>query len=83
MAEQFLGSLERQWQHRAVLDYAVGPGCIVVHDKAATDRVVLAAANLQPGSVEGAEDHAVGMVRQRFANHRQVLLFNERDAVFA
>ncbi|MNM90877.1 hypothetical protein D3C81_1031550 [compost metagenome] len=83
MAEQFLGSLEREGQHRTVFDDTVGTGGIFIDDKATAHRVVLAAADLQTGAVEGAENHAVGVIGQRLANHRQVLFFDEADVVLA
>nr|GEZ22423.1 hypothetical protein [Tanacetum cinerariifolium] len=83
MRHQVSGGLERVKQLRLVFDDAVGACSILIHDKAAADRVVLAAAHLQTRGIEGTEDHAVRMVGQRLANHRQVMFFDELDAVFA
>ncbi|MNM96166.1 hypothetical protein D3C81_1086340 [compost metagenome] len=83
MAEQLLGGLERVGQRSAVLDDAVVAGSVLVDHETAAHRVVLAAADLQAGVIEGAEDHAVGVVVQWLADHRQVLLFDESDAVLA
>ncbi|MNN08845.1 hypothetical protein D3C81_1217110 [compost metagenome] len=58
------------------------PGGLFVNHETAAHRVVLPAADLQAGSIEGAEDHAVGVVCQRLADHRQVLLLDEGDGVF-
>ncbi|MNJ21600.1 hypothetical protein D3C77_159550 [compost metagenome] len=83
MAEQFLGGLERVGQYGAVFDNAVGTGGVFIDDKASAHRIVLAATNLQARGVKGAKDHAVGVVGQGFANHRQVLLLDELDVVLA
>ncbi|MNZ87403.1 hypothetical protein D3C78_1062590 [compost metagenome] len=82
MPEQLLGSLERVGEYGAVLDDAVLPGGLFVDHETAAHRVVLPAADLQAGGIEGAEDHAVGVVCQRLADHRQVLLLDEGDGVF-
>ena len=58
------------------------PAAVVDHETAA-HRVVLAAADLQAGGVEGTEDHAVGMVGQRLADQRQVFLLDEADRPLA
>ncbi|MNH10286.1 hypothetical protein D3C79_697600 [compost metagenome] len=83
MAEQFPGGFERVGQHRVVFDDAVMACGIFIDHEAAAHRVVLAAADLQSGLVEGAKDHAVGVVGQRLADHRQVLFFDEVDFVLA
>ncbi|MNN09517.1 hypothetical protein D3C81_1224010 [compost metagenome] len=83
MPKECLGGLERVGERCAVLDDAVVAGSVLVDHETAAHRVVLAAANLQAGLVEGAEDHAIGVVSQWLANHCQVLFFNEDDVVFA
>ncbi|MNP13195.1 hypothetical protein D3C76_1054650 [compost metagenome] len=83
MGEHVLGGLETIGQRRAVLDYAIQPGGFLVHHEAAAHRVVLAGTDLDAGVVEGAEDHAVGMVGERFPDHRQVFLLDEADRLFA
>ncbi|MCY1176294.1 hypothetical protein D9M73_165600 [compost metagenome] len=83
MAEQLFCRFEREGQYRAVFDDTVGTRGIFIDDKAAAHRVVLAAADLQTRAVEGAEDHAIGVIGQGFANHRQVFFLVERNAVFA
>ncbi|MNP07313.1 hypothetical protein D3C76_993340 [compost metagenome] len=83
VAKQFLGGLERVGQRCAVLDDAVVAGGVLINHETTAHRVVFAAADLQAGVVEGAEDHAVGVVGQRLADHRQVLFFDEVDFVLA
>ena len=83
MPEQVLGAFEREGQWRGVLDDPVSAGGVFVDHKTATDRVVLAAADLQAGGIEGAKNHAVGVIGQWLANHRQVQLFIEVDRVLA
>jgi len=81
--QQLAGAVEGVGQRSLVLDDAVAAGRLLVDDEAAAYRVVLAAAQLQPGGVEGAEDHAVGMEVQRLADHRQVFLLDETDRLFS
>ncbi|MNS64104.1 hypothetical protein D3C72_972200 [compost metagenome] len=83
MTEQVLGAFEREGQRRGVFDDAVGTRGIFINDKTTTDRVVLAAADLNPGSIERAKDHAVGVIGQRLADHCQMFFLVERNAVFA
>ena len=83
LAQQVLGGFERVLQHGAVFDDAVGACRAFIHHKAAADRVVLAAADLNAGGIQSPENHAVGVVGQGFANHRQVRFFDEIDGVFA
>ena len=83
MTEQVLGALEREGQRRGVFDDPVGAGSVFIYHKATAHRVVLAAADLDAGGVEGTEDHAVGVIGEGFANHRQVFFLVERNAVFA
>ncbi|MNV32247.1 hypothetical protein D3C71_1235780 [compost metagenome] len=83
MTKKILGAFEREGQGGGVFDDAVGAGGVFIDHKTAADRVVLAAADLQARCVEGAENHAVGVIGQRFANHRQVFFLVERNAVFA
>ncbi len=83
MAEQVFGVLEREGQGRGVLDNPVGAGGVFVDHKPTADRVVLAAADLDTRAIEGTENHAVGVVGEGFADHRQVFFLVERNAVFA
>ncbi|MNE07305.1 hypothetical protein D3C80_999180 [compost metagenome] len=83
LLQQLLRGAEGITQRRAVLDYAVDAHRFLVHHEAAAHRVVLARTDLDTGVVEGAEDHAVGVVGQRFPDHRQVLLLHEADRLFA
>ncbi|MCY1432922.1 hypothetical protein D9M71_489310 [compost metagenome] len=83
VAEERLGGLERIGQHRGVFDDAVMAGSVLVDHETTAYRVILAASDLQACVVEGAKYHAVGVVVQRLADHRQVLLFDKRNAVFA
>ncbi len=82
MTEQILGTFEREGQRRGVFDDAIGAGGIFIDNETTADRVILAAADLNPRRIEGAKDHAVGVVGQRFADHRQMFFLVERDAVF-
>ncbi|CRQ25071.1 hypothetical protein PAERUG_E16_London_17_VIM_2_04_14_00120 [Pseudomonas aeruginosa] len=83
MVEQLPRGLEGERQRRAVLDDAVEAGGLVVDHETAAHRVVLAAADLQAGGVEGTEDHAIGMVGQRLADQRKVFLLDEADRPLA
>ncbi|MNF80051.1 hypothetical protein D3C84_622840 [compost metagenome] len=81
MTQQVLGAFEREGQGRGVFDDAVGAGGVFVDHKATAHRVVLAAADLQAGGIKGAKDHAIGVIGQRLADHRQVEFFIEFDRV--
>ncbi len=83
MTEQVLGAFEREGQRRGIFDNPVGAGSVFVDDKTTANRVVLAAADLNAGGVECAKDHAVGVIGQWLADHRQVFFLVERNAVFA
>jgi len=72
--EQFSRAVKGVRQRGGILDDAVAAGGLLVDDEAAAHRVVLAAAQLQTGGVEGAEHHAVGMERQRPANEGELSL---------
>ncbi|MNF83664.1 hypothetical protein D3C84_659890 [compost metagenome] len=83
VGEQLLAGGEGVGQYGLVLDDAVGAGGVFIDHETAAHRVVLARADLQAGCVEGAEDHAVGVILQRFADHRQVFFLDEADRFFA
>ncbi|MNR06859.1 hypothetical protein D3C85_1229540 [compost metagenome] len=81
MAEQVLGAFEGEGQRGAVFDDAVGAGGVFIDDETTAYRIVFAASDLQASGIKGTENHAVGVIGQRFADHCQVELFVEVDAV--
>ncbi|MNQ95368.1 hypothetical protein D3C85_1109230 [compost metagenome] len=83
LGQQLAPTQEWKAQWRAVFDDAVDADRLLVHHEPATHRVILAAAQLQAGAIEGPQDHAVGMVGQGFADHRQVFFFDEADGLLA
>ena len=83
MRQQLFAGGKGVLQYGAVFDNAVGAGGLFIDHEAAADRVILARADLQTGGVEGAKNHAVGVKRQRLADHCQVLLFYKVDSFFA
>jgi len=70
-------------QRRRVLDDAVAAGGVFIDDETATYRVVIAAAHLQPGRIERAENHTVGVEGQRLADELQIMTDIEANGLFA
>ncbi len=83
MQHQIPCSFEGIHQRCLIFHDAIRASRILIHHEAAANGVVLAAADLYARGVEGTENHAVGVVGQGLANHRQVMLFDEFDAVLA
>ena len=81
--EQFVGAVKGIGQDSLVLDDAVVASGLLVDHEAAADRVVLATAQLQPGRIEGSEDHAVGVECQWLADELQVIACFEANEFFA
>ncbi|MCY1304555.1 hypothetical protein D9M69_508920 [compost metagenome] len=83
LIQQLLGGAKWIGQRRAILNNAIDSNSGFIHDEPTAHRIELPAAKLDACIIESTEHHTVGMVRERLANHRKMLLFHETNRFFA